>query len=112
MIFIKTNFTKDKLGNIYYTHSVGEQIRENKEVERFINAIFERYQLCDFGELCKEDIDSNLKNIENGREGVPVFATYKIPDSLPNFFGNNGERKVKIITYLKKDTFIYFRGEH
>lgn len=97
-----------KLGTTVMTNGVNIDIAETEmRLLTFINKCLARYQKCDWGEMCQEDIDANNQAIN---EGARVFASYKLPDDLRV---DTGEEKIWIITEWDRSyTTILYPSEY
>ena len=73
-----------KLGKLVMTRGVHSKIKEDVDFAIGVLDAFERYQRCDFGDLCEEDKTENEQALKNGNR---IFAVYNI-----------GNEKIWIIT--------------
>ena len=73
-----------KLGKLVMTRGVHIKIKEDVDFAIGVLDAFERYQRCDFGDLCEEDKTENEQALKNGNR---IFAVYNI-----------GNEKIWIIT--------------
>ena len=74
-----------KLGKLVMTRGVHSKIKEDVDFSIGVLDAFERYQRCDWGDLCEEDKAENEHAL---KEGERIFAVYNIGD----------EKKLWIIT--------------
>ena len=88
-----------KLGKLVMTRGVHSKIKENVDFAIGVLDAFERYQRCDWGDLCEEDKAENEHAL---KEGERIFAVYNI-----------GKEKVYIITeHDRSVTTILFPEEY
>ena len=73
-----------KLGKLVMTRGVHSKIKENVDFAVGVLDAFERYQRCDWGDLCDED---KALNEQAQKYGERIFALYNI-----------GNDKIYIIT--------------
>ena len=73
-----------KLGKLVMTRGVHSKIKEDVDFAVGVLDAFERYQRCDWGNLCDED---NALNEQALKDGDRIFALYNI-----------GKDKIYIIT--------------
>ena len=89
-----------KLGKLVMTRGVHSKIKEDVDFAIGVLDAFERYQRCDWGDLCSEDKAENEKAIRDGAERI--FALYHI-----------GTEKIYIITEWDRSvTTILFPEEY
>ena len=62
-----------KLGKLVMTRGVHNKIKEDVDFAIGVLDAFERYQRCDWGDLCSEDKAENEKSL---RYGERIFALY------------------------------------
>ena len=88
-----------KLGKLVMTKGVHSKIKEDVDFAIGVLDAFERYQRCDWGDLCEEDKAENEHAL---KEGERIFAVYNI-----------GKEKVYIITeHDRSVTTILFPEEY
>ena len=88
-----------KLGKLVMTRGVHSKIKENVDFAVGVLDAFERYQRCDWGDLCDEDKTENELALKNGNR---IFAVYNI-----------GNKKIWIITeHDRSVTTILFPEEY
>ena len=88
-----------KLGKLVMTRGVHNKIKEAVDFAIGVLDAFERYQRCDWGDLCEEDKAENEHAL---KEGERIFAVYNI-----------GKEKVYIITeHDRSVTTILFPEEY
>ena len=88
-----------KLGKLVMTRGVHSKIKEDVDFAIGVLDAFERYQRCDWGDLCEEDKAENEHAL---KEGERIFAVYNI-----------GKEKVYIITeHDRSVTTILFPEEY
>ena len=88
-----------KLGKLVMTRGVHSKIKEDVDFAIGVLDAFERYQRCDWGDLCEEDKAENEHALN---EGERIFAVYNI-----------GKEKVYIITeHDRSVTTILFPEEY
>lgn len=88
-----------KLGKLVMTRGVHNKIKEDVDFAIGVLDAFERYQRCDWGDLCEEDKAENEHAL---KEGERIFAVYNI-----------GKEKVYIITeHDRSVTTILFPEEY
>lgn len=88
-----------KLGKLVMTRGVHSKIKEDVDFAIGVLDAFERYQRCDFGDLCEEDKTENEQALKNGNR---IFAVYNI-----------GNEKIWIITeHDRSVTTILFPEEY
>ena len=75
---------KFSLGQLVMTRGVHSKIKEDVDFAVGVLDAFERYQRCDWGDLCAEDKAENEQALKNGDR---IFAVYNI-----------GNEKIWIIT--------------
>ena len=81
------------------TRGVHIKIKEDVDFAIGVLDAFERYQRCDFGDLCEEDKTENEQALKNGNR---IFAVYNI-----------GNEKIWIITeHDRSVTTILFPEEY
>ena len=73
-----------KLGKLVMTRGVHSKIKEDVDFAVDVLDAFERYQRCDWGDLCDEDKAENEQALKDGER---IFALYNI-----------GNDKIYIIT--------------
>lgn len=89
-----------KLGKLVMTRGVHSKIKEDVDFAIGVLDAFERYQRCDWGDLCNSDKAENEKAIRDGAERI--FALYHI-----------GTEKIYIITEWDRSvTTILFPEEY
>ena len=90
---------KFSLGQLVMTRGVHSKIKEDVDFAVGVLDAFERYQRCDFGDLCEEDKTENEQALKNGNR---IFAVYNI-----------GNEKIWIITeHDRSVTTILFPEEY
>ena len=88
-----------KLGKLVMTRGVHSKIKEDVDFAIGVLDAFERYQRCDWGDLCDEDKAENEHAL---KEGERIFALYHI-----------GTEKIYIITEWDRSvTTILFPEEY
>ena len=88
-----------KLGKLVMTRGVHSKIKEDVDFAIGVLDAFERYQRCDWGDLCEEDKTENEQALKNGNR---IFAVYNI-----------GNEKIWIITeHDRSVTTILFPDEY
>ena len=88
-----------KLGKLVMTRGVHSKIKDDVDFAVGVLDAFERYQRCDWGDLCEEDKAENEHAL---KEGERIFAVYNI-----------GKEKVYIITeHDRSVTTILFPEEY
>ena len=94
------------LGNVVATKSVWELIESNETFSLFVTLCMSRYIANDWGEMDKEDLDSNDYAVRNGER---LLASYKIPDDIEEVF----EDRLWIITeWDRSTTTLLFPGDY
>ena len=89
-----------KLGKLVMTRGVHSKIKEDVDFAIGVLDAFERYQRCDWGDLCNSDKAENEKAIRDGADRI--FALYHI-----------GTEKIYIITEWDRSvTTILFPEEY
>lgn len=88
-----------KLGKLVMTRGVHSKIKEDVDFAIGVLDAFERYQRCDWGDLCEDDKAQNENALIDGER---IFAVYNI-----------GKEKVYIITeHDRSVTTILFPEEY
>ena len=88
-----------KLGKLVMTRGVHNKIKEDVDFAIGVLDAFERYQRCDWGDLCEDDKAQNENALIDGER---IFAVYNI-----------GKEKVYIITeHDRSVTTILFPEEY
>ena len=68
---------KFSLGQLVMTRGVHSKIKEDVDFAIGVLDAFERYQRCDWGDLCDEDKAENEHAL---KEGERIFSVYNIGD--------------------------------
>lgn len=88
-----------RLGQVVVTRAVHEWEIEDPSRYRAITHCIDRHQSGDFGKICKDDWDENVKAIQ---DGFRIFSTYEVED-----------RKLWIITEAdRKSTTVLFPEDY
>jgi hypothetical protein len=74
--------TKFNLGCTYLTRGVNDLVAENLKFAKFVTDSLKRHTAGDWGDLPKEDKESNIRALI---EGDRLFSAYK-PDNLPTIW--------------------------
>ena len=89
--------TFTSLGMTYLTRGVDEKMKVEEEFRKFVVKCLERYQNCDWGDLCDEDKQMNDSAITNGDDRV--LAKYNYDDEISIYIITEWDRSVTTILF-------------
>ena len=91
--------SKFKLGQVVMTRGIASELEQSKAFAQFVTASLKRHATGDWGEMCKEDLETNEQALIHGDR---LFSAYE-----------QGEWKIWIITEWDRSyTTILFPSEY
>ena len=92
---------KFKIGKLVATRGIYDRMSSDKKFKTFVDASFDRYINCDWGDTCDEDKELNEDALKNGER---ILAVYTYPET---------KEKIWIITEWDRSvTTILFPSEY
>ena len=64
-----------ELGEVYITRGIDAAIQESLVFGLEVWQAFQRYLHMDWGDLCQEDLDQNVRALVNGERILALYAT-------------------------------------
>lgn len=64
---------KFELGQLVATRGVDDLMRKDNKFREFVIASFNRYKICDWGDTCDEDKESNDEALKHGDRLLAVY---------------------------------------
>ena len=89
--------TAFELGTIVCTMGVNDAICENKEFADFVQKSLTRHILCDWGDMCDEDKESNNSAVANGDDRI--FSAYNYKNGVKVWIITEWDRSVTTILF-------------
>ena len=88
---------KFELGDLYTTNAVAEKADNDLDFSEFmINAFYDQYCECDWGDTCEEDAKQNNDAIKNGER---ILAVYKYDDDITIWIITEADRSRTTILF-------------
>ena len=86
-----------ELGTIVCTRGVNDATCENKEFAKFVQKSLTRHILCDWGDMCDEDKESNNSAVANGDDRI--FSAYNYKNGVKIWIITEWDRSVTTILF-------------